>query len=170
VYRVSAVLSADVELRENGTAAAYLEQAELTGDRPFSVDKLYWTYTPKGDSPFLPREGERVTFTGRLYAPPGRQNPYGFDFRMYLLQKGVTAGISGATDVLVTDHPGRGLASVIYGIRKSLEERLRLIFGEESPLPEALLLGQKSNLPEETKQVRAIHVRANSTVMFADYD
>lgn len=152
-YQVTGVLSADTVLRENGTAAGYLENVRYSGDLgEGTIHKLYWTYTPDEEEPFLPREGDQVTFLGKLYHPSGRVNPYGFDFRMYLLQKGVTAGVSGASDAIVTGHPGRGLASVIYGIRKNLEERLRLIFGEESPLPEALLLGQKSNLPEETQR------------------
>ena len=152
-YQVTGVLSADTVLREDGTAAGYLENVRYSGDLgEGTIGKLYWTYTPDEEEPFLPTEGDRVTFTGKLYHPSGQVNPYGFDFRMYLLQKGVTAGISGASEAALLDHPGRGLASVIYGVRKSLENRLRLIFGEESPLPEALLLGQKSNVPEETKQ------------------
>ena len=152
-YQVTGVLSADTVLREDGTAAGYLENVRYSGEMgEGAIRKLYWTYTPDKEEPFLPREGDRVTLTGKIYHPSGRVNPYGFDFCMYLLQKGVTAGVSGATDAMVLDHPGRGLASVIYGIRESLENRLRQVFGEESPLPEALLLGQKSNLPEETKQ------------------
>lgn len=151
--QVTGVLSADTVLREDGTAAGYLENVRYTGEAgERTIKKLYWTYTPDEEELFLPREGDRVTLTGKIYHPSGRVNPYGFDFRMYLLQKGVAAGVSGATDAMVLDHPGRGLASVIYGIQQSLGNRLRQVFGEESPLPEALLLGQKSNLPEETKQ------------------
>ena len=152
-YQVTGILSADTVLREDGTAAGYLERVSYSGEKgKGTLNKLYWTYTPEEESPFLPKEGDRVVFWGKLYHPQGRVNPYGFDFRMFLLQKGVAAGISGAAEAEVTGRPGRGIASLIYRVREGLGNRLRLIFGEESPLPEALLIGQRSSLPEETKQ------------------
>lgn len=149
--RVTGILSCDAELREDGTALAYLERATVQMDAGEAhVGRLYWTYTPDKDQPFLPSEGDRVAFAGTLYHPQGRVNPYGFDFRMYLLQKGVRAGVSGARETELLGHPGRGAASVLYHIKQGLTERVRLIFGEDSALPEALLLGQREQLPEET--------------------
>ena len=149
--RMTGVLSCDASLRENGTAAAYLEQTVVqAGAEQTKVGRLYWTYTPDTDSPFLPREGDRVAFDGTLYHPQGQENPYGFDFRMYLLQKGVQAGVSGARETEIIDHPGRGIASLLYHVKQALTERVRLIFSEDSALPEALLLGQRDQLPEET--------------------
>ena len=150
-YRVTGVLSCDAALRENGKAAAYLEQAIVQTDtEQTQVGKLYWTYIPDTEQPFLPREGDRVAFDATLYHPQGQENPYGFDFRMYLLQKGVVAGVSGARETERISHSGRGLASVLYHLKQALTERVRLIFGEDSALPEALLLGQRDQLPEET--------------------
>lgn len=149
--RVTGVLSCDITLRENGTAAAYLEDVCVhTKEGETKIAKLYWTYTPDREQPFLPCEGDRVAFDGTLYHPQGQQNPYGFDFRMYLLQKGVQAGVSGARETEVISHPGRGIASLLYHAKQGLTERIRLIFGEDSALPEALLLGQRDQLPEET--------------------
>ena len=150
-YRVTGVLSCDLTLREDGTAAGYLEQAVLqTEANEIRIGKLYWTYTPDKDAPFMPSEGDLVSFDATLYHPSGRVNPYGFDFRMYLLQRGVRAGVSSARETALIGHPGRGLASALYRIRQTLTERVRLIFGEDSALPEALLLGQRDQLPEET--------------------
>ncbi len=150
-YQMTGVLSADAVLREDGTAAAYLSGVQLTRDgEETALPALYWTYTPDPDQPFLPREGDRVRFEGSVYHPSGRVNPYGFDFRMYLLQKGVPAGVSGASDPETLDHPGRGVLSLLYRMRQGLLRRTHLIFGEDSALPEALLLGDKSNLPQET--------------------
>ncbi|MBR0407106.1 MAG: DNA internalization-related competence protein ComEC/Rec2 [Clostridia bacterium] len=150
-YHVTGVLSCDANLRENGTAAAYLEDARIqteTGDIP--VGRLYWTYTPEEALPFLPKEGDRISFSAKLYHPQGQVNPFGFDFRMYLLQSGVSLGVSGAQNPEMPGHPGRGLASLFFHLRQTLTERLRLIFGADSALPEALLLGQREQLPEET--------------------
>ena len=150
-YRVTGVLSCDAALRENGTAAAYLENAVIeTEEGPARLGRLYWTYTPDAEQPFLPCEGDRVSFEGRLYHPQGRVNPHGFDFRMYLLQRGVPAGVSGARETELLGHPGRGVFSVFYHLKQHLTARVRLIFGEDSALPEALLLGQREQLPEET--------------------
>ena len=150
-YRVTGVLSCDVTLRRDGTAAAYLEQAEIqTEAGAVQLGRLYWTYTPEAEKPFLPSEGDRVAFDGTLYHPQGAVNPYGFDFRMYLLERDVPAGVSGARETALLGHPGRGLASALYHAKQALTERVRLIFGEDSALPEALLLGQREQLPEET--------------------
>ena len=152
-YQVTGVLSADTVLREDGTAAAYLTDVRLKNESGESaLSALYWTYTPAPDKPFLPKEGDRVRFTGSVYLPSGQVNPYGFDFRMYLLQKGVPAGVSGANDPETLDHPGRGLPSLLYGLRQGLLRRAQAVFGVDSALPEALLLGDRSNLPEETRK------------------
>jgi competence protein ComEC len=152
-YQVSGVLSADSVLREDGTAAAYLTNVRLENESGETLlSSLYWTYTPDAEAPFLPREGDRARFEGSVYLPSGQVNPYGFDFRMYLLQKGIPAGVSGAAQAEVTDHPGRGVWSLLYQVRQGLLRRTRLVFGQDSALPEALLLGDRSSLPEETRR------------------
>ena len=152
-YRVTGVMACDAALRDGGTAAGYLDSAALqTEDSKISIGKLYWTYTPDSEAPFLPEEGDAIAFDATLYHPSGQVNPYGFDFRMFLLQKGVRAGVSGARNTETVGHPGRGLSSVLYQVKETLTERVRLIFGENSALPEALLLGQREQLPEETRR------------------
>lgn len=152
-YEITGVLCGDAALREDGTAWAYLEQVTLRrGGEVHRLNRVYWTYHPEPQAPFLPREGDRASFSGRLYHPEGQMNPYGFDCRLYLLQKGAAAGISGAREALVADHPGRGLKSLTYQARSWLDEKIRAVFGEESALPEALLAGIRDNLPPETVQ------------------
>ena len=151
-YQVTGVMTADAVVREDGTAAAYLTGVRLVGSGgETALPALYWTYTPDPEAPFLPKEGDRVRFEGGVYLPSGQVNPYGFDFRMYLLQKGVPAGVSGANGVETLDHPGRGVLSLLYRTRQSLLRRTQLIFGEDSALPEALLLGDRSSLPQEVR-------------------
>lgn len=153
-YRVQGVLKQDARLREDGSAACYLEHAVLLDDagKSYSLRRVYWTYTPEEEAPFLPREGERVSFSARLYHPRGQNNPYGFDFRLFLLQKGALAGVSGAGKPETLDHPGRGVYSLFYQGRKYLQGRMHAIFGAQSALPETLLLGERENLPEETQR------------------
>ena len=99
----------------------------------------------------MPREGDEISFSAYLYHPSVRDNPYGFDFRMFLLQKGVAVGISGAKEAEIIGHPGRGFDSLFYHTRKFFQNRLQQIFGKHSALPETLLLGERENLPEETQ-------------------
>lgn len=153
-YAVTGVLTADACLREDGKAAAYLTNVQIKNEagEERTLPGLYWTYWPEEEAPFLPLEGERVSFSGTVYHPKGQVNPYGFDFRLFLLQKGVPAGVSGAEQAAVTDHPGRGLRSVFYHARQGLIRKVRAVFGEDSALPEALLLGWREDLPRETQQ------------------
>lgn len=153
-YTVTGLVTADILCREDGSATGYLERAVIMdgAGRETRVNKLYWTYVPEEARPFLPREGDEVTFTGKVYHPSGQQNPYGFDFRLYLLTRQTAAGVSGAADARVTGHPGRGLRSFTYGLRQKLGETLGEIFGEDSALPRALLIGQRDELPQATVQ------------------
>ncbi|MBR4360482.1 MAG: ComEC/Rec2 family competence protein [Clostridia bacterium] len=153
-YTVTGVAEADIRCREDGSAAGYLEQARIVDEtgREIAVNRLYWTYTPDEEQPVLPHEGDEVTFTGKVYHPSGQQNPYGFDFRLYLLARQTALGVSGAADIRVIGHPGRGIRSLTYGFRQMLGEKIGEIFGEDSALPRALLIGQRDELPQRTVQ------------------
>ena len=149
-YRVTATLTQDAAIRPNGSAAVYLTDAELRqGDFMYRLPGLYWTYTPKDDQPFLPKEGDCVSFTGRVYAPNGQMNSYGFDFRMQLLQRGAAMGVTGCRDAAIKGHPGRGLRSLTYACQQALSEKADAVFGPDQTLPKALLLGDRQDVPQE---------------------
>lgn len=148
-YRVEGVLSADAQARDSGTAAVYLENARVqSGGMSWNLGRVYWTFAPDEQMPL--REGDAVSFSALLYLPNGQVNPYGFDFRLFLLQKGAACGVSGFQEGQVTGHPGRGLRSVTYHVRTWLDDRVQAVFGAGSALPEALLLGIRDSLPQET--------------------
>lgn len=153
-YQVQGVVWENPVLREDGTAAGYLTRVQVTDESGVSYDfsKVYWTFTPDEDAPLLPVDGDAVSFSASLYHPSGQTNPYGFDFRMFLLERGVTVGVSGNSDLAVTGRPGRGIASLLYRARQALAARMDLIFGTDSALPKALLLGERESLPDEVTQ------------------
>jgi len=152
VYLVSGIVAEDMTLRDDGTAAGYLIDVHIQGEAgSYTLRRVYWTYVYDSEIGFLPLDGQRVSFTGTVYPPSGQTNPYGFDFRMFLLQKGVSVGISGAKEPQVLDHPGRGLSSFLFQTRKYLTERTKVIFGDGFALPAALLLGERDHLPQETQ-------------------
>ena len=151
-YLVEGIAAEDMVLREDGKAAGYLEKVTVTGETgTYTMPRVYWTYYYDEETAFLPWDGQQVRFSAYLYHPQGKTNPYGFDFRLFLLQKGAIAGVSGAKEAEVIASPGRGMASFFYQAKNSLSERLRAVFGDGSALPEAVLLGDKSRLPEEVQ-------------------
>lgn len=151
-YTITGVVAEEVTLRPNGSAQGYLEQAVAHGEKgDVALGKVYWTFVPDEENPVWPTDGQRVQFLGKVYHPMGCDNPFGFDFRMFLLEKGIRVGISGANELTITGQGSRGIASVFYGIRTHLSSRLDKVFGKTSDLPRALLLGEKSRLPQDVQ-------------------
>lgn len=151
-YLLSGTVAEEITLRTDGSAQGYLENTVAkTEGGSLSLGTVYWTWVPGEEEPLLPADGDRVQFEGRVYIPSGRVNPYGFDFRMFLMEKGICCGISGADGLAVTGYESRGLFSLLYRIRRHLSHRLEAVFGEASALPQALLLGEKSRLPQDVQ-------------------
>lgn len=150
--RVDGTVLGEADVREeDGRVRTLLQDVHLTDEqgKEYHIKQAYWTYYP-GQDTFVPVDGQRVVFTGRLYHPQGQVNPYGFDFRMFLMQKGVTVGISGLRDrdvsiSLQNEHADYWLRAKVW-----MGEKLNLLFGENSALPKALLIGDRTGLEEDT--------------------
>lgn len=151
-YTVEAIVAQDVALRENGNAYSFLEQVHLRNAQGEQyLSRAYWTFVPDAET-VLPLEGQRLQFTARLYQPPEQMNPYGGNFRLYLLQQGAVAGLTGNKEMTLLDAPGRGIRSFFYGLRRQGTALLAQLYGENAALPQALLLGVRDQLPEEMRQ------------------
>lgn len=152
-YRVSASVRGLAQVSEDdGRVKAGLRDLRLVDPegKEYHVRAAYWTYYP-GEKAFLPMDGQRLSMTSNLYHPSGRQNPYGFNFRLYLLQRGMSIGLSGARD-LTLEGPALGEhASVWLRARLLLGDRLEEAIGEGGGLIRALLLGDRSGLEEDTR-------------------
>lgn len=154
-YQVTAKAVGEAKIREeDGRVALYVKNAVLTGEtgEEYKIDKLYWTYWPEEENGSVPLDGQTVTFTGRLYHPDGQENPYGFDFKMYLLQKGVQAGVSGAENLLMTPEGQTQHANPILRLRKYIAARLEALLKDQAPLAAALLIGETEGMPEEMRE------------------
>lgn len=153
-YRVEGTVQGESAPSEDGQRAKALLRDVLLMDgqgKQAGLPVVYWTYYLESDQP-LPLDGQRASFTGRLYHPRGQSNPYGFDFRQYLLERGIPAGISGARELALTPGNQPAPASVWLRIRQSLSQRLDRVFPGHSPLAKALLLGVRSDLDESLSQ------------------
>lgn len=153
-YRISATVEGLPELREeDGRVKARLRDLTLINTDGYEcrVPAAYWTYYPEKQlSP--PTDGQRLRVEGAVYHPMGRQNPFGFNFRLYLLQKGISIGVSGARNLRLEGPVQTEPASFWLRARLLLSDRLDEAAGENSGLIRALLLGDRSALADETQQ------------------
>lgn len=150
-YRVSATVQGEVSVRDSdGRVGAYLTDVRLEGV-PGSY-RAYWTYWPGEDGVPRPLDGQRADFRATLYPPMAQSNPHGFDFRLYLLQKGVTIGLSGGAELTLSPENQTEPASLLLRVRRTIRDTLTSLLGEHGPLAAALLLSDKSDLPEDVAE------------------
>jgi len=115
--------------------------------------------------------GEQILITGTFALPASRRNPGGFDYRSYLLARGVSGLFIPAKEtVLIKTGQKMGhrlLRQVVYPVRRWIKRRLESIYAKESEyLLKALILGDRTDLSDEIKTAFAktgtIHVLAVS--------
>ncbi len=148
-YVVAGIVSQ--ELRQgNGTQHKTILRAVTLDGRPFRAG-AYWSFYTDA----LPEEltpGVRVTMTARVYHPQGADNPGGFDFRQYLLPQGVTLGVYGM-EGLQCEAAGLHPWALLARVRHALVEGLcRTMGGEAGSYAAAMLLGERSLMPDEDQQ------------------
>ncbi len=93
--------------------------------------------------------GDRVTMTVDTWQPSGRVNPYGFDFDAWCRRNGVLCATmkAGTARVTPSDFSAR---SLLRFARAQLAEAVDKAFpARQAPLVRALILGDRSDLPEE---------------------
>lgn len=139
----------EISLREDGQVQTVLSGVTLDGEA-ISGD-AYWTYY-LAEGEVLPealRPGSSVTFAARLYHPSREDNPGGFDFREYLLQRGVIIGLYGAQELSFPEESWT-LLGWMAGLRHDLSQRLMAVMGQEhGSYAAAMLLGERGFLPDE---------------------
>ncbi len=157
LFRVSGIVEGEAAKRENGSVRVTLRDAEAVNGEGVRTHfgKAYWTFYPREDETLIQLsdslyDGDRITFTASAYTPQGQVNPYGFNFRLYLLQGGFRAAISGCSDPVLEKEVSVSLSGHIFRLRSILLSRMDEIFGADAPWPEALLLGVRDRLEEDT--------------------
>lgn len=132
---------------------AVLADARLTDElgQSHALPRLYWTYPYHVDTT-LPYDGQQLSFIGNVYLPRGQENPFGFDFRLYLLQNGIPMGVSGAKELVFLDEHRADHQDIWLRLRLALATRLDQVFAGDSGMPKALLLGVRDGLSEQVSQ------------------
>lgn len=164
-YVVTARVTGEAAQRESdGRVAVYLRDVRLEGAAGRFA--AYWTYWPEDPEAPLPLDGQEVAFTGRVYHPMPQSNPHGFDFRLYLLQKGITLGVTGAAELRLSPENQTAPRSPLLRLRRAIREKLTELLGDHAPLAAALILNDKSDLDadvaENFRRAGVAHVLAVS--------
>ena len=149
-YQVHGTIAQELHLREDGQIQTVLANVTLDGS---PAGRAYWTFYLDEDE--LPPEwlipGTHVELTAKVYHPEGQVNPGGFDFQEYLLQRGVTYGLYGSTEL----RPGTSefsLAGFFAASRHHLATRLMAVMGEDAgAYAAAMLLGTRDFIPEDDR-------------------
>ena len=149
-YIVSGVIVEEVHITTGCQVETTLDHVTLNGES--AGVKSYWSwYLENPDDP-LPEglgPGAVVTFRARLYHPDGAENPGGFDFNEYLLQRGMTFGLYDEEDMSVRTDVFT-VSGWLAAIRHELTMKLMDTMGEESgAYAAAVLLGSRDYLPAE---------------------
>lgn len=109
----------------------------------------------KGDArkQLLILPGDQILFTGEITFPEVARNPGSFDQKNYYRAQGIYCLYYADTYQLVK-RPGFSLPTVAYLIKIQLDRIYQMIFDkEEAALLKAMVLGDKSDLTEETKKL-----------------
>ena len=149
-YEVSGIVAGEIRHGDYGQVKMELRHVTLNGEK---AGNAYWSfYLADGETlseQLVP--GMKVAMTAEVYHPDGADNPDGYDFREYLLQRGMTFGVYGRDDLVVSDAPFT-LDGWAAGIRHRLSRGLIAAMGEEAGgYASAMLLGVTALVPSEDR-------------------
>lgn len=150
-YTVSGIVTGEIRYGDRGQVKTELHHVTLNGVK---ADNAYWSFylaeeeaLPEGLKP-----GVMVTMTADVYHPDGADNPDGYDFREYLLQRKMTFGVYGRDDLTYTVAPFT-LDGAAAALRHRLSQGLVSAMGEDAGgYASAMLLGVTSLVPSEDRE------------------
>ena len=95
--------------------------------------------------------GQKLTFDASgCWIPDGQTNPNGFDFRQYLWMNGVSVCASVSLSDVEIEDGSFSLKRALYALSDRLSEKIDRLFPENSDVMNALLLGNRTFLSDET--------------------
>lgn len=149
-YLVRGVVSGEILSGEKGQVKTTLCDVTLNGDAV--PGNAYWSFYPDA-LPQALTPGCLVTFKARVYHPSGAENPGGFDFREYLLQRGIAFGLYGCDGLTADPYAGISLGGLTARLRHLLTQGLKAAMGEEQGgYAATMLLNARSLIPSEDRE------------------
>lgn len=149
-YAIRGTVVQEIALREDGQVQTVLSGVTLDGQ---PAADAYWTFYLDGDEnlPDWLVPGAHISLTAEVYHPQGRENPGGFHFKEYLLQRGISIGVYGA-DALTETTAAFSLRGWFASLRHALTLRLMDAMGEEAgAYAAAMLLGTQDFIPADER-------------------
>ena len=150
-YTVRGTIAQEVHWEVDGQVQTVLANVTLNGTPQRDA---YWTYYL--DEAEVPPDwlvpGATVQVTAEVYHPQGRTNPGGFDFKAYLLQRGISFCVYGAEDLMQAEG-GFSLKAWAASARHRLMQGLCAVMGEHTgAYAAAMILGTQDSIPSWEKQ------------------
>ncbi|MEM7726835.1 MAG: ComEC/Rec2 family competence protein [Cyanobacteria bacterium P01_A01_bin.45] len=158
IYRVQGEVASNPGVTSSGKGKFWLDTTQLSevktqktpvGGSKEVGGKLYVTVPLLQITGLSP--GQQVAVTGVLYQPREANNPGGFDFRKYLQQQGIFAGLSGRQLSILDKQDKWGWWKLRQRIVRSLVGSLGIPHGA---LVSAMVLGSKAvDLPGDIRSL-----------------
>ena len=93
--------------------------------------------------------GAQVSLFGEVYLPQGQRGEDGFDYRAYLMRRGVYACASGELAAARFEPTGTlWLSDWCYRLRAGILARLDVALGEQATLARGIMLGDSDSMPD----------------------
>ncbi|MDO4547467.1 MAG: DNA internalization-related competence protein ComEC/Rec2 [Clostridia bacterium] len=93
---------------------------------------------------------DEIRLDAKTWLPRTRTSPGGFDFRKYLARHGVWLCATARSEVEITGNSG-GTEVFLNSLREKIGARIDAVFTKNAVLARALILGDKSGLPDEVR-------------------
>ena len=146
-FDVSARICAEpIEQTEAGRTVLTLDNVRIGGDE-FEYKLRVYMY----DAQVSYEYGQQLSIEGlKLSRPSVQMNEGGFDFRAYLWRGGVAVCGSSQDESITIEESPVSLTRTLYRIKRTLADGFDKVFLEQSDVMRALLLGDRTQLSEET--------------------
>lgn len=149
-YTVRGTIIQEAAWTPGGQVQTVLADVTLNGT---PQPNAYWTYYLNEDEvpPDWLVPGAQVEMTATVYHPSLQDNPGGFHFREYLLQRGIRFGVFGRDGLRAVDD-GFSLQGWLSRIRHRTALQLMDVMGDEAgAYAAAMLLGTQDFIPQDDR-------------------
>ena len=98
-------------------------------------------------------DGAQLQFIASAYQPSAKENQFDFDFRLWLLQSGLSYGLSSVQGLTCYNAPETApWVNAPARLRKACTDALTRVMGDDARVASALLLGERDNLHAEEEE------------------
>ncbi|MGQ9706129.1 MAG: DNA internalization-related competence protein ComEC/Rec2 [bacterium] len=166
ILKIEGKVDSYLDRRDNKAYLYIKPKRVIDGDRQIDVSGRLRA-TIYGEIKEKITYGDNITLTGRLVLPRGRTNPGGFDYKGWLLIRGVRALLYVNKIDSISSGWGNPLLMLSYWLReRSIGFIENLSGGGEGALLKGMLIGERESIPEniveEFRRAGVIHIIAIS--------